>query len=227
MTASISQSIELIAHRGLWVDRKERNTPQALFAALAAGMGIETDIRDANGVLVISHDMPSGNEQTLDNLLSEYRRINASGTLALNIKSDGLANHVLHLVSKYEVQHYFCFDMSIPDSMSYRRLKMPIFDRLSEYEKETPLTETASGIWLDAFQGDWFQEEDFVKPILRGQDVCVVSPELHNRPPEGVWEIIRSWQERWDHTEVQHRSNVGRLMVCTDFPSKIEKQLCL
>ncbi len=61
---------------------------------LEKGYGIETDIRDRQGELVISHDMPCGGECSFSELLKIYKTIGNQTTLAINIKSDGLARTV-------------------------------------------------------------------------------------------------------------------------------------
>ena len=48
----------ILAHRGLWFCEEEKNSSNALFKALDLGFGIETDVRDLCGELIISHDPP-------------------------------------------------------------------------------------------------------------------------------------------------------------------------
>ena len=86
--------IERIAHRGWWHNPEEKNSELAIRRALDAGYGLETDLRDHAGRIVISHDPPGSQgepEFDFEQLLRLYRELGATGTLALNIKSDGLA----------------------------------------------------------------------------------------------------------------------------------------
>jgi glycerophosphoryl diester phosphodiesterase len=53
--------MKIIAHRGMWFNKHEQNTLVAFERALENGFGIETDFRDFNGSLVISHDLPLEN----------------------------------------------------------------------------------------------------------------------------------------------------------------------
>ena len=46
----------IISHRGIGF-RKEQNTLGAFAECFKSGFGIETDIRDYNGKLVVSHDI--------------------------------------------------------------------------------------------------------------------------------------------------------------------------
>jgi glycerophosphoryl diester phosphodiesterase len=50
--------LNTLAHRGLWHDKSEQNTLLAIEASWESGFGIETDIRDQLGKVVISHDPP-------------------------------------------------------------------------------------------------------------------------------------------------------------------------
>ena len=55
--------LEIIAHRGLWQDTKNpndksaQNTLKAFERAFEGGFGVETDLRDFAGQIVISHDI--------------------------------------------------------------------------------------------------------------------------------------------------------------------------
>ena len=50
--------MELLAHRGLWQEPAEKNSRIAFERAFQAGFGVETDLRDHGGTVVISHDPP-------------------------------------------------------------------------------------------------------------------------------------------------------------------------
>lgn len=212
--------IELLAHRGLWEQLEERNQPKALEAALRAGFGVETDIRDFQGTLVISHDMPNGEEQTFEQFLAQYQALGCKSTLALNIKADGMAKQIQALLEQFQVTNYFCFDMAIPDLLAYWQSGMTYFARRSEYEPLTPITDIAPGIWLDAFQGQWFSVDDIWEHLKRGQDVCVVSPELHRRDYETTWHQLVELRDRLNSLDSATQEAAGQLMLCTDFPQK-------
>ena len=79
-----NRNIEIIAHRGWWKVEDEKNTKIAFERAFDNGFGIETDLRDIKGEIVISHNMPKGNEMSFEDLLKllDSRDL----TLALNIK---------------------------------------------------------------------------------------------------------------------------------------------
>lgn len=216
---TIACGISIIAHRGLWTRPAERNSPAALDAALASGFGIETDVRDHAGCLVVSHDMPSGHEQPFADLLARYVHRGQPGPLALNIKADGLADAVHDACATRNVTAYFCFDMSVPDGRSYLARAMPLYGRRSELEPASPFLDRCDGIWLDAFMNDWFTVDDILAWTTAGKQVCIVSPELHGRPHQDVWSLLQTLSRA-------HAPDVcGRLAVCTDYPLQLQDAL--
>ena len=64
--------MEIIAHRGFWRKKTDQNTIGAFKLALNNHFGIETDIRDQNGQLVISHDIPKTKSIRLSELFKIY-----------------------------------------------------------------------------------------------------------------------------------------------------------
>src|SRR3546814_1451366 len=82
--------MQILAHRGFWNVPEEKNSWTAIERAFASGFGIETDIRDQHGRLVISHDPPSGRCIDFQDVLALHRRHGAPGPMALNVKADGL-----------------------------------------------------------------------------------------------------------------------------------------
>ena len=197
--------MKLLCHRGIWTEAHQKNTHAALCAAFDQRLGIETDIRDCNGKLVVSHDMPRAETAgDLDALLSHYQDLQSSAPLALNVKADGLQQALLHKLQSYQVKNYFVFDMSVPDTLGYRRLNMPFAARLSEYESPGVLLDQASHVWLDAFDSEWYSMDVIEGLLAQGKHVAVVSPELHRRAHQDLWAALR----RWDLAD--------RLYLCTD-----------
>ncbi|OUC39427.1 hypothetical protein BJP35_0015 [Enterobacter sp. J49] len=203
--------MNILAHRGYWLSPGEKNHRIAHVRAFEHGFGIETDIRDLDGKLVVSHDMPRMNTALpLTHLLDDYITLNSEGTLAFNIKSDGLSRPLQLLLERYEISRYFCFDMSVPDSLHYFRAGMPAAARLSEYEPEGYLSNRAPVLWIDCFGENQLDPECLYRWLLSGKDVCLVSPELHGRDASLFWEQL-----------LQMPKDITRhpgLMLCTDNP---------
>lgn len=200
--------MKILAHRGHWLEREEMNSFRAFERAWAGGHGIETDLRDLNGGIVISHDPPEAGVRSLEEFLAAYAARGAGTPLALNIKADGLQGVIAKTLQKSPVRNYFVFDMSVPDSLHYFRAGLPVFARLSEYERETSLVERAVGIWLDAFGSEWWTLDTVRSLHERGKVVAIVSPELHKRPHEALWRTLKALD----------RDERDSLMLCTDFP---------
>ena len=180
--------------------------------AFRLGFGIETDLRDADKKIVVSHDMADEGCLTFEDLVKLYSELNCSSFLALNIKSDGLAEEVSKILNKYEVINYFCFDMSVPDTLAYRKNKLNFFCRYSELEPFIPFQEERLGVWFDAFG---INEVDVVKANTNANNeyACLVSPELHGRNHLAAWQ---NWKESLDFSKNEKLSN--NIMVCTDIP---------
>jgi hypothetical protein len=204
--------MRIISHRGFWRTPDERNTETAFRRAFEAGVGVETDLRDALGRLVISHDPPGGEACTFRRFLEIYLEYGAASFLALNIKADGLQTLLSQDMSETGIERYFLFDMSIPDTLISQRHGLPVFVRQSEVEPQPYLYKAARGVWMDCFYEDWITEQDVVRHLHAGKHVCLVSPELHGRDPAAFWERL----SRWELTGSDH------LMLCTDYPDKAE-----
>lgn len=196
--------MQIISHRGLWRQVSEKNKEIAFQRSFEYGFGIETDVRDAMGTLVISHDMPSGGEMTLDEFLSLHGA--ANWTVAMNIKSDGLADALREAAKKHRLKDWFVFDMSIPDMRSHFRAGNPVFTRVSEVEVAPIWLDESAGVWMDSFCDRAYDISLISRFIEAGKRVCVVSPELHGYAPEACWHDLRDLQSS------------DQLILCTDHP---------
>lgn len=204
--------IEIIAHRGLWKVSSERNTLDALTQALEAGYGIETDIRDCNKSLVISHDMPDDKAlgfEALNKLMTKY----PDRTYALNIKSDGLQAQLSEV--KELGCRYFFFDMSVPDTLGYISKKLNVYSRYSEIEPTPALYDKVQGVWLDNFIDSKLNVLALEKFLSDGLPVALVSPELHGREHLDYWNTLREFL--LNNPELEQK-----IALCTDFPEDAE-----
>lgn len=200
--------MEIISHRGYWLEASEKNTVKAFRKSFSLGFGTETDVRDLAGKLVISHDPPTGGELTLDELLELAGA--AQPTLAINIKSDGLATAVNAAMKRHNYENWFAFDMSIPDTRAQLAAGNPTYLRISEFEGRSTLMSSASGIWLDAFESDEWRIEELRRLTSTGIKVCLVSPELHKREHRTFWQQLKDSN--------LHTSDL--VVLCTDVPEE-------
>jgi len=201
-----------ISHRGYWLNPVEKNTLIAFKRAFSQGYGTETDLRDYCGDIVISHDIPTAESIKFEVFLDLFVKYDNQLPLALNIKSDGLAKKINEFLRFYKINNYFCFDMSIPDTIQYIEEGMNVFMRRSEYEPDNELFFYAKGIWLDSFNSNIFCSDEVIAYLESGKKVCIVSPELHRKDESAMWKRIKSLPLEYYSSD--------RLLICTD---KIEK----
>ncbi|KJF85819.1 hypothetical protein [Photobacterium phosphoreum] len=200
--------MEIIAHRGYWLESQEKNSFKAFERAISNGFGIETDLRDYHGKIVISHDLPTEKNKTLDEFLKLVSK-NKKVTLALNIKCDGLQDLLQR--NEYLGEHkHFYFDMSIPDCLTFNQKNMCYFSRVSDVEPTALLYKDAAGIWLDNFSSNKLNLAELNKVLEEGKKVALVSPELHG------YEYTTYWEQLKNH--IRDSQSSENILLCTDFP---------
>lgn len=204
----------VLSHRGFWLNQAEKNSLVAFERSFSLGIGVETDIRDWDGRLVISHDLPNCDSIPFENFISLYLQYPLRPILALNIKADGLQNELEGILNKFDVKNYFLFDMAVPDGLLYIKRGLNTFTRHSEYEPVPPYYAMAQGVWLDEFESHWLTDETIKKHLSMGKAICIVSPELHNRPFEKEWAHYR---------ELEKEIGTDRLILCTDLPERAKE----
>jgi len=200
--------IQLIAHRGFWLEPAEKNTEVAFSRALQHGFGIETDFRDCDGQLVVSHDVPKRGAMTAAAFAELFKSCPASAPMALNVKADGLQQLMADFIAASGISDGFVFDMAVPDMRAYLSSGIPVFTRLSEFETLPALLDRSAGVWLDAFESEWYDDVLIRALLENGKRVAIVSPELHHRPHEALWRFLKDKQ--------LHRS--AAVSICTDLP---------
>ena len=196
----------ILSHRGFWQDMNERNKKIAFVRSFDAGFGTETDLRDICGKIVISHDMPHGDEITFEDVLQIMNGRNLP--LALNIKADGQSVAIKQLLEKYNHTNYFTFDMSIPDMVVQIANGLNVFTGQSDLIKTPILLDKCGGVWLDCFDSDWWDANDLDNILAKSGKVCIVSADLHKRDTDYQWNEIKK----------SKAFNSNNLMLCTDKP---------
>ncbi len=204
--------MEIIAHRGFWKDISEKNTMTALKRAADNRIGTETDFRDYMEKLVVSHNVADANSPLAEEFFKLYQRIKC--TLALNVKADGIQELLKEVLTKYEIENYFCFDMSIPDTLGYIDEGLKFFVRQSEYEEMNSLYNEADGVWVDGFiDDDWITPELIGEHRDKGKRVCIVSSDLHGR----------DYQKLWEKLKIKEILDDEDIILCTDYPDKAKE----
>jgi glycerophosphoryl diester phosphodiesterase len=198
-----------LAHRGLWCSPAERNSLAAFRDAFAAGLGVELDVRDLGGSLVVSHDPPVAGALRFETVVAAYLQYGCPGVLAVNVKSDGLVEMLAHAMRGVDTARWFAFDMSVPDTLAYAHAGLPFFSRHSDVEPAPALYQQAAGVWLDDFNGGFIAEARIAEHLAADKRVAVVSPELHRRQYAVAWDEWRDWAV-WGSSDV---------LLCTDHPA--------
>lgn len=202
--------MRILSHRGYWKKEEEKNSVDAIKKAFDQGLGIESDIRDMNETLVISHNPADSTCPLAEEVFELMKKNQDKYCFAINIKADGLKDMLSELLTKYQLDNYFTFDMSVPQMLEYREKGIRYYTRQSEYEKEPVLYEDAAGVWVDAFEDDeWITEELLQRHLKNGKIVCIVSPDLHKKENLKFWERLSSYKLDWK-----------QMMLCTDNPDE-------
>lgn len=201
-------SIEILAHRGWWLEPAEKNTFVAFGRAFDSGFGVETDLRDALGNVVISHDVPHSGEKSFDDFIALVSQYDFSPMLALNVKADGL--QALARKGLGEYCNYFFFDMSVPDCLGYKKSGLTFYSRKSDIEEPSFYAE-CSGVWLDNFSSGALDVESLKKYLMDGKRVALVSPELHGFEYNNYWALLKEFI-------VNNPKGQNQISLCTDYP---------
>jgi hypothetical protein len=204
----------VLSHRGYWKEIQEKNLSIAFERSFSLGFGTETDLRDYKSELVISHDIANEDCISVKEMFEIYNKYDNTLPLAFNIKADGLQVKLKKLLEEFNISNYFVFDMSVPDSLGYLRHNIKAFTRESEYEREPAFYKESFGIWLDEFQGHWITQDVIEKHIKNNKQICIVSPDLHNR------EYIEEWKH---YKEIEKVLGISNIMICTDYPEIAKK----
>jgi len=210
--------MKIISHRGLWKEKKDKNSLLSFKESIDSGYGFEIDIRSFENELIVSHDPLKRSDLQISNaknpktyfieVLTYYKLQKSNVTLAINIKEDGLASILSPLLHEYEVSNYFVFDMSIPDTIAYKNEEINFFSRQSEYEMTVSLYKNSSGVWLDEFNLHWITSEILEGHLREGKKVCIVSPDLHKRDYTDEWEHYKNFKDNINDNNL--------IMLCTD-----------
>jgi hypothetical protein len=210
----------ILAHRGLFLNELDKNSSEAIKRALGEGFGVETDLRDHDGRVVISHDPPRASPSPLsfEWLLDEIIASSANGRIGLNIKSDGLSGLIESRIKSKPIHadRFFVFDMSAPDSIPYLKSSIPVYSRISEHEHTPLFHDKVEGIWVDNFDGSFLQVERAKSIVEQGIRAAIVSPELHCRDHTKLWDSI-------NYTGL-YLSPLFEL--CTDYPVEAANRFC-
>jgi len=199
--------MNILAHRGLWKNPNEMNTLEALNLAISKNLGIETDIRDHLGDIIVRHDIGIESELYLKELLEALGATDLK--IALNVKASEMGATLSKLLSESKIENYFLFDLSIPDLRKYLDLGLKTYCRISEVEQKAVWSREIKGVWVDSFTGRTTNKDVINYFLDKNLEVSLVSEEIHGRDPLVFWDLISEFIED------------PRVSICTDYPLEL------
>ena len=144
-------------------------------------MGVEIDLRDYNGELVLQHDPFIGGE-----LFSEYLKYYRHSTMILNIKSQGVEWKALEMLDAEGIHDFFFLDLSMTSMFRMFQLgEKRVASRFSvfePFENTLAIANNIEWVWVDTLNEFPLRGEDYL--LMRNLNLrfCLTSPDLLDRP---------------------------------------------
>jgi|TARA_B100001971_G_C18256802_1_gene582857 hypothetical protein len=151
--------------------------------------GIETDIRDFNKELVLSHDPYKNSEKFKKFIKFTKRRL-----IFLNIKSYGIINDILKIIKNKKNIYFLDLTFSEIDYLISKKLSNKIILRFSAYEKfdlKKKYFKKIDWIWYDFFKNKYISKKEYLYLNKFKKKICLVSPELLNKSKQDVIKFIK------------------------------------
>lgn len=189
----------LISHR---INTLDASSAAVLFSSAD---GIEFDLRDSNGELIVQHDACSRNKfpesrtrETAASAGTEFQQRNGqlfsefltycptNKFYIVNIKAEGFEELAIQMLTDAGIHTFFLLDCGMPSIVRLgRKGERRMAVRFSEYESFETVIAVApfvSWIWIDVFTRLTFTKEHATRAKELGLRLCLVSPELQGQP---------------------------------------------
>jgi len=142
--------------------------------------GVEVDVRDYNGHLILSHE-PFMSGDPLKHYMKRYKH----KFIIFNIKSEKVEYEVQKIVKQYNIKNYFFLDSSFPMIYNLIALKEKnIALRFSEFEPIEPILKLSGKIkwvWVDCFKTMPLTLKKYSLLKSAKFKICIASPELQSQ----------------------------------------------
>ena len=165
-----------ITHR---INRLDKDISNQIFSI---SDGIEFDIRDSNGHIIVQHD-PFLDGQ----LLTDFVKYCPSDKFYIvNVKSEGIEQDAITILESNNITSFFLLDCSIPSIIKLKNKgERRTCVRFSEYESLDTIQlmkDVVTWVWIDVFTKMPLNSD--IYKILKSYNlkICLVSPELQNQP---------------------------------------------
>jgi hypothetical protein len=182
--------MQIIVHR---INRVKTNGETKGLNEVGNEYGIEFDIRYHHDDLVLHHDPFGHQKEKLDKfeaLLSEYVKEH-TGTMILNVKTEGVEKKCIELMQKYNYKNWFFLDLSMPffaiyTEKAYRgeingftpeNLAVRFSER-EPIEYALAFKDKAKWVWVDCFTKMPLNKTNYKQLKNAGFKICLVAPEL-------------------------------------------------
>ena len=161
--------------------------------------GAEIDIRYHNNELVLHHD-PFGHHVNSPLLFESFLKSwTYNGPLILNLKSEGVEDACIKLMTSYKIDNWFFLDISMPFLVKYSLIASKNsllgfspsnlavrFSDFEPFEYAISFRGRASWVWIDTFQSLALNHENYEKLTDAKFQLCLVSPELQGGSEEDI-----------------------------------------
>ncbi len=135
--------------------------------------GVEIDIRNNSGELVLSHDLHESTT-TLKEFLNNYDK----KLLIANIKESGIENISIDMIKDKNIENFFLLDVEFPYIyQNYSQQKKYLSTRFSAYESiesVARLVNKVTWLWIDTYSD--FELDEKTADVVKNFKTCLVSP---------------------------------------------------
>ena len=194
--------MDIIAHR--------INTTKQL-EDIPRDYGIELDIRYHNDELILHHDPFSHHKEPYPCLFEDLlKKWTNTGTMILNVKTEGIEQVCIDLMNKYNIANWFFLDLSMPYFAIYaekaynNEINGFTSDNLAvRFSEREPIEYAiafackAKWVWVDCFTKMPLNDNNYKILKDAGFKICIVSPELQKHSTDRIIEF-RQMLEKYD-----------------------------
>lgn len=143
--------------------------------------GIEFDVRDSAGEIIVTHD-PFTTGPKFEDFIKEFKH----KFMVVNIKSERIEEPIIKLLKDHDIENYFLLDCGFPmiyglSNMGHDKLSL----RFSEFEGLYTIKKMAGKVkwvWVDCFTKFILDRETSVELKQMGYKICIVGPDLQSQP---------------------------------------------
>lgn len=165
--------------------------------------GIEVDVRERCGKLIMQHDSFKDGE-LFEDLLINYKH----KFMIVDIKCEGIEEAVVKLLDAYKIKDYFLLGITLPWAIKLVKKGMKNlsfhFSELEPIEQAKKLVGKIDWVWIDSYTHLPINDENYLF-LSKNFKLCLGSPELYGRKED---------IEKYKHVIKSMKIDA----VCTDFP---------